>query len=118
MGYRQVNYGIPAIEEQWLPMEERNTNDETMGQRIKRLREAKNLTQPALANLLVAMGATSTTSKATVGKWENGETKNMANETFVLLYKALGTDPEYLVWGPDRAPPERPRAPSVRVTKR
>jgi transcriptional regulator with XRE-family HTH domain len=117
MGYLEVNYGIPAVAEQWVPMAEKNETEESMAQRIKRLREAKNLTQPALANLLVSMGAPSTTSKATVAKWENGDTKNMANGTFILLCQALGTDPPYLLWGPDRVPPERTPVP-VRVTKR
>lgn len=80
--------------------------DETMGDRIKRLREAKNLTQPALARLLISMGAPSTTGRAAIHKWENGDTKNMQNATFVLLTQALGTDPPYLLWGPDRVPPE------------
>lgn len=80
--------------------------DETMGDRIKRLREAKNLTLPALARLLVSMGAPASTSKATILKWENGDTKNMANATFILLCQALGTDPPYVLWGADRAPPE------------
>lgn len=89
---------------------------ETMGQRIKNLREARNLTQAGLAQLLVAMGAPSTLGKAAVQKWEYDDTKNMANTTFVLLYKALATDPEYLLWGPDRRPPENPPVP-LRVTK-
>lgn len=90
--------------------------DETKGERIRRLREARGLTQPALARLLVSMGAAATLSKAAVAKWENGDTQNMANETFVLLCKALGTDPEYILWGQDRTPPEI--APVARSAKR
>ena len=62
------------------------------------------------------MGAAATLSKAAVAKWENGDTQNMANETFVLLCKALGTDPEYILWGQDRTPPEI--APVARSAKR
>lgn len=80
--------------------------EETKGERIRRLREARGLTQPALARLLVSMGAPSKLTKAAVAKWENGDTKNMQNETFVLLAQALGTDPPYLLWGQDRTPPE------------
>lgn len=79
---------------------------ETMGDRVKRLREARGLTQPALARLLISMGAPSTLTKAAIAKWENGDTQNMKNSTFILLGKALGTDPEYLLWGQDRVPPD------------
>lgn len=92
--------------------------EETKGERIRRLREARGLTQPALARLLVSMGASATLSKAAVAKWENGDTQNMANETFVLLCKALGTDPEYILWGQDRTPPEVPMPTLVRAVKR
>lgn len=77
---------------------------ETMGERIRRLREARGLTQPALAKLLVAMGAPATLTKAAVHKWETGDTQNMHNATFILLAQALGTDPPYLLWGQDRTP--------------
>lgn len=83
--------------------------DETMAERIKRLREARGLTQPALANLLISMGAPSTLTKAAIHKWESGDTKNMQNATFILLCQALATDPPYVLWGPARVPPE-PRA--------
>lgn len=100
MGHRDVNDGIPVL----TPSLE--TMDETKGDRIRRLREARGLTQPALAKLLVSMGAPATLEKAAVAKWESGDTQNMKNETFILLCRALGTDPEYILWGQDRAPPE------------
>jgi transcriptional regulator with XRE-family HTH domain len=84
---------------------------ETMGERIKRLREARGLTQPSLANLLISMGAPSTLTKAAVHKWETGDTKNMQNATFILLCQALGTDPQYLLWGHSRTPPESSPSP-------
>jgi transcriptional regulator with XRE-family HTH domain len=91
--------------------------EETMGERIKRLREARNLTQPALARLLISMGAPSTLTKAAIHKWESGDTRNIQNATFVLLCQALVTQPEYLVWGADRVPPERKPAPAERMPK-
>lgn len=114
IGNRAVNDGKRRSTGQFVPMDERN---ETMGERIRRLREAKNLTQPALARLLISMGAPPTLTKAAIHKWESGDTKNMQNATFILLCQALGTDPPYLLWGPDRVPREHP-APSVRVLKR
>lgn len=90
--------------------------DETMGERIKRLREARRLTQPALAQLLISMGAPSTLSKAAIHKWESGDTKNMQNATFILLCDALVTDAKYLLWG-NKGVPTRP-IPSSRVVKR
>jgi transcriptional regulator with XRE-family HTH domain len=69
---------------------------ETMGQRIKRLREARGWTQSYLANL------TGVTVSA-VSQWELDSTKNVKLEPFLALADALGTDPYYLVFGADRA---------------
>lgn len=108
IGDCRVNDGILAVARSYVPM------DETKGERIKRLREARGLTQPALARLLTSMGAPSSLTKAAVAKWENGDTIDMKNETFILLAQALGTDPQYLLWGQDRTPPEpRSRPPSA-----
>lgn len=112
IGDSPVNDGIPDVAASFPPME-----TETKGARIRRLREARNLTQPALARLLVSMGAPATLTKAAVAKWENGDTQNMQNETFVLLARALGTDPEYILWGQDRSPPEA-RSPQQRPSSR
>jgi transcriptional regulator with XRE-family HTH domain len=100
MGNLEVNDGIPPALASWASM------DETRGDRIKRLREARGLTQPALARLLISMGAPATLTKAAVHKWESGDTKNIQLETFILLAQALGTDPPYILWGHDRSPPE------------
>lgn len=83
--------------------------EETKGERIKQLREARGLTQPALARLLISMGAPSTLTKAAIAKWESGDTIDMKNDTFILLADALGTDVKYLAWGQSRTPPESPR---------
>lgn len=68
---------------------------ETMGQRIKRLREARKWTQGQLADL------TGVTVSA-VSQWELDSTKNVKLEPFLMLAKVLDTDPHYLVFGPDR----------------
>lgn len=78
--------------------------DEEIGERIKRLRIARGNSLQGLADRLIALGATATLTKAAVSKWENGDTKNMKNETLVLLADALGTDVRYLLWGEARAP--------------
>lgn len=113
MGDRPVNDGTPIFATSFAAMD-----NETKGDRIKRLREARALTQPALARLLISMGGPATLSKAAVAKWENGDTQNMQNETFVLLCKALGTDPEYILWGQDRAPTEPQSGSTLRASRR
>ena|SRR5688572_13494453 len=73
---------------------------ETMGDRIKMLREAKGLSQAGLAAELDL-------TRATVHQWENGNTKDIKLANFLRLVEFLGTDPAYLIWGPERRPPER-----------
>lgn len=70
---------------------------ETMGDRIRTLREARKLSQEALGKLV---GVT----KGAVSQWESGSTKNIKLETFLALLEVLRTDYEYLVYGADRAP--------------
>lgn len=70
---------------------------ETMGDRIKTLREARKHTQESLAK---AVGVT----KSAVSQWEAGSTKNIKLETFLALLRVLRTDHEYLVYGAERAP--------------
>ncbi len=36
--------------------------------------------------------------------WETGRTKNIKNETMLALVQILGTDQEFLIFGPDRTP--------------
>lgn len=71
---------------------------ETMGERIKRLREASNLTQPELGE---AVGV----SRSAVAQWEDGSTENIKLQIFLRLCEVLNTDPHYLVWGPERVDP-------------
>jgi transcriptional regulator with XRE-family HTH domain len=70
--------------------------DETMGTRIRTLREAKGLTQQQLADEL---GVT----KGAVSAWETGYAENIRLQTFLKLLDVLGVKkPEYLIWGADR----------------
>lgn len=89
-----------------------------MGARIRQLRQARGLTQASLARLLVSMGAPATLSRAAINKWETGDTKDIKNATFILLAQALGTDPQYLLWGSDRVPPEAGPASKELAAKR
>jgi transcriptional regulator with XRE-family HTH domain len=74
---------------------------DTMGQRIKTLRLAKGLTHQSLAD---AVGVT----RAAVYQWEDGTTASIKLPIFLRLCDILGTDPQYLVWGPDRTDPSSP----------
>ncbi len=74
-----------------LSMEEQ----QRIGDRIKQLRQAKGW---SLAQLGKQVGYTA----AAVHKWENGDTTNMKNPTLLMLAAVLGTDPYYLVFGPER----------------
>lgn len=70
---------------------------ETMGDRIRQLRNARRLSQEGLG---IAVGVT----KSAVSQWEAGATQNIKLKTFLALLEVLGTDHEYLVYGADRAP--------------
>lgn len=86
-----ANYGIEEVEYA-SPMQ-------TMGERIRQLREARRLSQDRLAE---TVGVT----KGAVSQWENGGTENIRLVTFMALCAALMTDPEYLIFGPSRTPGE------------
>jgi len=64
----------------------------TLGDRIKAERKAKNLTQEELGKL-VGVG------KSSVSQWESGLTKNMDGTNMVLTAKALGVSPDWLATG-------------------
>jgi len=68
---------------------------ESFADRIRQLRVIRNMTQEQLA---AACGVT----KSAVSQWELGNTKNVRLEAFLRLCDALGTDPHYLLYGPDR----------------
>jgi DNA-binding transcriptional regulator YiaG len=70
---------------------------QTMGDRIRLLRQAKALSQSQLAERVgVTAGA--------ISQWESGLTKNIKLETFLRLCEELGTVPHYLIFGPGKQP--------------
>lgn len=70
---------------------------QTMGDRIKLLRQAKGWSQSQLADRVgVTAGA--------ISHWESGLTKNIKLETFLKLCEELGTVPHYLIFGPGKQP--------------
>lgn len=70
---------------------------QTMGDRIKLLRQAKGLSQSQLADRVGVTGGA-------ISQWENGATKNIKLQTFLALCEELGTTPHYLIFGPERQP--------------
>lgn len=70
---------------------------ETMGVRIKRLRNAKGLTQQEVADFVGV-------SKGAVSQWEGGAVANLKLTNILRLCDLLGTDIAYLVYGPTRKP--------------
>lgn len=83
-----------------------------MGSRITVLREARGLSMIGLAEKLGI-------SRAVVWKWESGDVTNIRPENFIRLCHILGVTPEYLLWGPERAPARDDSNPNVpQVPKR
>lgn len=72
---------------------------ETMGQRIKRMRDQKGWTQGQLADLV---GVT----VSAVSQWELDQTENVKLLPFLRLAKLFDTDPHYLVFGQGRGAQE------------
>ena len=69
--------------------------NETLGTRIRTLREAGGLTQMDLA---MAMGVT----QVAVSAWETGNSLNLKLQTFLNILDVLGVaEPEYLIRGTD-----------------
>ncbi len=73
---------------------------ETLGERIKRCRQAAKLTQQEL-------GDKAGTSAAAVAQWETGDTKAIKAEYIFKVARALGKSAEWLVTG------EGPESPPV-----
>lgn len=72
---------------------------ETMGQRIKQMRDQRGWTQTQLADLV---GVT----VSAVSQWELDQTENVKLLPFLRLAKLFETDPHYLVFGPGRGASE------------
>ncbi len=69
--------------------------NESLGIRIRTLREARGLTQLDLAT---AIGV----SQAAVSAWETGNSLNLKLQTFLRILDVLGVaEPEYLIRGTD-----------------
>lgn len=71
---------------------------ETMGMRIRRLREALNLTQNQLARRCGV-------ARSAVHQWETGESENIKLQPWLRLLRTLNVSPEFLIWGSEKAPP-------------
>lgn len=82
---------------------------ETMGNRIRRLRVARGLTQPEFAKLV---GVT----KSAVSQWEDDSSKNLKLTVLSRVLDVLHTDLKYLVWGEARDPGGV--APATKVRRR
>jgi putative transcriptional regulator len=76
---------------------------ETMGDRIRLLRQSKSLTQEQLGDRVGV-------SKVSVSQWETGSTANIRLRTFLALCEELGTNPQYLIFGPERPGAARRRS--------
>lgn len=72
---------------------------DTMGKRIRGLRTAKGWTLEQLATLVG-------TTKGAIAQWEGDLTPNIRPQNLLKLCEELGTDPWYIVFGPDRRAPD------------
>jgi transcriptional regulator with XRE-family HTH domain len=68
---------------------------QTMGERIRLLREARGWTQAELAERVGV-------SRGAVAQWEGGVVANIRLQAFLKLTEELGTDVAYVVYGPTR----------------
>lgn len=90
----RVNYDCRGVNVDLHPMNE----EESMGARIRRLAEAKHLSQSEIARRL---GVT----RASVGQWWHDDSPFVRPHNLIALASLLGTDVIYLVHGPN-PPPE------------
>lgn len=70
---------------------------QSMGARIRALREVQRLTQAELGSIVGV-------SAQAVCQWESGATAAIRTETFIRLVQALETDYVFLVWGTTHVP--------------
>lgn len=71
--------------------------NESIGDRIKRLRLIKGMTQQEIADIAGV-------SRAAVTQWESGVAKGLRPENLLPVAKVLGVSVEYLVTGDDKTP--------------
>jgi DNA-binding transcriptional regulator YiaG len=71
---------------------------ENMGTRIRRLREARNLTQDQLAKRCGV-------ARSAVHQWETGESENIKLQPWLRLLRTLEVSAHYLVFGRETPPP-------------
>jgi transcriptional regulator with XRE-family HTH domain len=70
---------------------------ETMGDRIRTLRESRTLSQEDLGKIIGISGAA-------VSQWESGATKGIRPENFLRFCAYFGVDPYWVVFGADGDP--------------
>lgn len=73
----------------------RYVNTETMGSRIRRLRQARHMTLQQVASLLCV-------TRSAVSQWELDQSHNIKLDTFLRLCSILGREPHYIVFGSGR----------------
>ena len=71
--------------------------NETMGTRIRRLRESRNLTQDQLATRCGV-------ARSAVHQWETGESENIKLQPWLRLLRTLEVSAHYLVFGSETPP--------------
>lgn len=98
-----IGNGVPGDNARQMRTVKKKPDPAEVGKRIRFLREARGLSQEALARKLIELGAPSTISKSTVAKWETAQTDptKMENVTTFYLLKVLGTEHAFLLFGPD-----------------
>lgn len=69
----------------------------TIGERIKKLREEKNITVDKLAELIGK-------NRATIYRYESSEIEKLPTSVLEPLCKALGTTPAYIMGWDDKTP--------------
>lgn len=71
--------------------------DETMGGRIRGLRESRKMSQDDLGRVLGITGAA-------VSQWESDATKNIKPDNLLMFCSLFSADPYWLVFGADGPP--------------
>lgn len=78
---------------------------ETMGSRIKSLRDSRKLSQEQMGKIVGVTGAS-------ISQWESGSVKNIRPEHFLRFCAYFEADPFWVVFGPDG-----PKGPSAGKSK-